>query len=93
MNFSTTSVCLGTPGYSSSSVKGAAEGPDAIRKALFSPAFDLGNLRIIPQFLSDCSLNQAQIESSRLALYGDLDKDILDSMPVSPVEVCHELIK
>jgi agmatinase len=78
----------------SSSVKGAAEGPDAIRKALFSPpAFDLGNLRIIPQFLSDCSLNQAQIQSSRLALYGDLDKDVLDSMPVSPVEVCHELIK
>ena len=58
----------------SSSVKGAAEGPDAIRKALFSPpAFDLGNLRVIPQFLSDSSLNQKQILSSQKVLYPNLD--------------------
>ena len=77
----------------SSSVKGAAEGPDAIRKALFSPpAFDLGNLRVIPQFLSDHSLNTKQIKSSQKALYPELEDELIDSMPVSPVDMCSQLI-
>jgi len=78
----------------SSSVKGAAEGPDAIRKALFSsPAFDLGNLKVIPQFLSDSSLNQKQILASQKVLYPNLDIETINSMPVSPIEMCAELIR
>ncbi|EDM28706.1 Arginase/agmatinase/formiminoglutamase [Lentisphaera araneosa HTCC2155] len=78
----------------SSTARGASEGPDAIRKSLFSaPAFDLGNLNIIPQFLSDKLLKDEQIKLSQSALYSELDEELRAQMPVSPIEMCSELIK
>lgn len=89
-------VCLfGYPSDAgSSTVRGASEGPDAIRKALFSaPAFDLGNLNIIPQFLSDKLLQEEQIRLSQAALYGDLNEELRLQMPVSPIDMCSKLVQ
>ncbi|WDE97251.1 arginase family protein [Lentisphaera profundi] len=78
----------------SSTTRGASEAPDAIRKALFSaPAFDLGNLNVIPQFLSDELLNDQQITLSQAALYPEMEPDSRKQMPVSPIEMCCELIR
>lgn len=73
--------------------RGANKAPAALRHLLLEtpehPMFadgvvDVGDVRVVPHFLSDEMLSDAQIQAARTALYGDAD----NSLPVSPLDIC-----
>lgn len=72
--------------------RGSNQGPAAIRKELLGrrdhkyhlpSCVDAGDVRVIPQLLSDDMLNTSQIKASRRALYGEEDV----ALPVSPLDL------
>lgn len=74
--------------------RGANRAPAVLRKTLmekepahpiFAPGVvDLGDVRVVPHFLSDDMLSAEQLAASRAALYGDR----ASAMPVSPLDIC-----
>lgn len=79
-------------------IRGCNRAPAELRKALLSdrshPIFadgviDVGDVRVIPHFLADEMLSDAQIAASRKALYGDEQS----SLPVSPLDICARVLK
>lgn len=87
-------VLLGVPSDAGAGfVRGANQGPAAIRERLLSRAetpylvdgvMDVGDVRVVPQLLSDEMLSAAQIAATRRALYDRADVDL----PVSPLDLC-----
>lgn len=73
--------------------RGANRAPAALRAWLMDRpghpmwrAVDAGDVRVVPQLLTDEMLAPAQIAATRAALYGD---DALgDGLPVSPLDMC-----
>lgn len=74
-------------------IRGANRAPAALRHHLLSqrthPLFadgviDAGDVRVVPHFLSEDMLSEAQIRNSRVALYGDADSPL----PVAPLDMC-----
>ncbi len=69
-------------------VRGAAWGPDAIRKSLGSaPVFDLGDVFSVPHFIDDEMLSKAQIERTRKKIYLNVTTEQFDTLPVSPISM------
>lgn len=91
-------VVLGVPSDSGAGyVRGANQGPAEIRTAMLSRAetpyladgvFDLGDVRVVPQFLSDDMLSEGQIKAARKALYGEAGLDL----PVSPLDIAERAL-
>ncbi len=73
--------------------RGANRAPAALRAWLMDrpghPVWritDAGDVRVVPQLLSDEMLAPAQIAATRAALYGD--DPLADGLPVSPLDLC-----
>lgn len=71
--------------------RGANWGPLFLRETLLQSredlrAFDIGDIRVIPQLLHDKYLNVATIKNCRKALY--LDENI--ALPVSPLSIAYD---
>ena len=73
--------------------RGANRAPAVLRQrllqepshALFADGvLDVGDVRVVPHFLSDDMLSERQIAASRAALYGSPDV----SLPVAPLDIC-----
>lgn len=73
--------------------RGANRAPAILRQRLLAepahPLFaegviDVGDVRVVPHFLSDEMLSDAQIASARAALYGSSER----ALPVSPLDIC-----
>jgi agmatinase len=73
--------------------RGANWGPLVARECLLKEStqtfLDLGDIRVIPHYLSDSLLSKKAIESSRLALYGNKKS----KLPVAPLDMSKELMK
>ncbi len=85
-------VLLGVPSDTGAGfTRGANRAPAALRAHLLDDAHpirardvvDAGDVRVIPHFLSDELLGDAQIAASRTALYGEPLE-----LPVSPLDMC-----
>ena len=91
-------VILGVPsdvgaGY----LRGANQGPAALRRTLLSRGprspdtphtIDVGDVRVVPQLLSDDMLSQAQLGDCREALYGSRET----SLPASPLDITRRVL-
>ncbi len=69
-------------------LRGANWGPLYLRETLYSsgeetPAFDMGDIRVIPHLLHDKYLNDSTIKNCRKALYEDENS----TLPVSPLSI------
>jgi agmatinase len=74
--------------------RGSNRAPEALRAALLRASahpyhrapdvIDAGDVRVIPQLLSDAMLSAPQIAACRRALYNDPDSPL----PVSPLDLC-----
>lgn len=83
-------------------VRGAAFGPEGVRRAVLSlrPDFaelaaraaivDVGDVFVIPQLLTDDMLSAEQRRSSRAALYGEVDAD--SELPVAPLSIAERVV-
>jgi agmatinase len=72
-------------------LRGANWGPLFLREALLTaqpdlPAYDIGDVRVIPHLLHDKYLNEATISNCRRALYQDENA----ALPVSPLSIAHD---
>lgn len=80
---------LGVPSDSGGGIlRGANWGPLYCRKALYQKinpetVIDLGDVRVIPQLLTDATLNHETISACRMALYNSSD----NHLPVSPLSI------
>jgi agmatinase len=79
--------------------RGAAFGPQAIRKALLDrhalvyrepSVVDVGDVFSVPQLLHDDMLSEAQLEATRRAIYGD--DDDARALPVSPLSIAERAL-
>ena len=87
-------VILGVPSDTGAGfVRGANQAPAALRETLLSRSaspymadgvVDLGDVRVVPQLLSDEMLSAGQIAATRRALYGT----DATNLPVSPLDLC-----
>jgi agmatinase len=87
-------VVLGVPSDCGAGfVRGANQGPAALRDALLSRpdtpyladgVTDVGDVRVVPQLLTDAMLSEAQKAATRRALYGDAET----ALPVAPLDLC-----
>lgn len=71
--------------------RGANWGPLFLRETMLTqqpdlPAYDIGDVRVIPHLLHDKYLNPETIQSCRLALYNDGNS----SLPVSPLSIAYD---
>jgi arginase family enzyme len=85
-------------------VRGANFGPQVIRSTLLEqcpdwPArtaaagvFDIGDVFVVPQFLHDDMLSDAQKTTSRAALYPDVDPAERERLPVSPLSIAERVM-
>lgn len=93
-------VVLGIPSDTGAGlVRGAAYGPQALRSALLplrssfrawaaaTGVVDAGDVRVVPQLLSDDMLSEEQKASSRRALYPSVAGALAASWPVSPLSI------
>lgn len=80
-------VLLGVPCDTGGGIlRGANWGPLGIRESFYPTSLkvlDLGDIRVVPQFLHDRYLNQDTLDQIRAALYGDSAV----SYPVSPLSI------
>jgi agmatinase len=80
---------LGVPSDNGGGIlRGASWGPLYLRETLYSsgeevPAFDIGDIRVIPHLLHDKYLNEETIKKCRNSLY----QDALSLLPVSPLSM------
>ncbi len=78
-------------------VRGAARGPEAIRKHWGkAPAFELGDVFVVPHFIRDEMLSKSQIKMSQKQLYGAVSSTKRSKLPVSPISIgkkVYELFK
>lgn len=77
-------------------LRGANWGPLFIRQYLWQsaeklPAFDLGDIRVIPHLLHDKYLNVETIKNCQKALYNNHPKAL--EWPVSPLSICYEVAR
>jgi agmatinase len=77
--------------------RGANRAPAVLRQTLLGerdhPMFasgvvDVGDVRVVPQLLSDEMLSPVQIAATRKALYGDPER----LLPVSPLDICARVL-
>jgi len=75
--------------------RGANRAPEPLRRALMARpehpfhdprVVDVGDVRVVPQLLSDDMLSPAQLAATRKALYGEDPR--FAHLPVSPLDVC-----
>jgi arginase family enzyme len=98
-------VVLGIPSDTGAGlVRGASYGPQALRSALLAtrPDFrswaaaagvvDAGDVRVVPQLLSDDMLNEGQKTASRRALYPTTSLEESASLPVSPLSIAERAL-
>ncbi|MCP4445109.1 MAG: arginase family protein [Myxococcales bacterium] len=88
-------VLLGVPSDTGAGfVRGASQGPAGIRRALLdipehvahgANVVDAGDVRVVPHLLSEEMVSEAQLRSTRAALYGDAASDL----PVTPLDQCY----
>jgi arginase family enzyme len=97
-------VVLGIPSdVGAGLVRGAAYGPSALRTAwlnrdgkgssAFSGLIDVGDVRVVPQLLSDEMLSDAQLSATRAALYTGLPPEVAASLPVSPLSIAQAAVE
>jgi agmatinase len=91
-------MLLGVPSDTGAGfTRGANLAPAAIRAYLMrdqpqhpligSASLDIGDVRVVPQLLSDEMLSDKQIQATQKVLYGH---DYMGSeLPVSPLDICH----
>ncbi len=87
-------VTLGVPSdVGAGFTRGANRAPAALRAWLLGrprhplwTTVDAGDVRVVPQLLSDEMLGDAQIAATRAALYGD--DPLAAGLPVSPLDLC-----
>ena len=79
--------------------RGANRAPAMLRQVLLdesthpihdSAVVDLGDVRVVPQLLSDDMLSDEQRAASRMALYGDVLQGT--ALPVSPLDICERVL-
>lgn len=79
--------------------RGANLGPQAIRQRLIDDGVDLtargvvdlGDVFVVPQLLHDEMLSEAQLDSSRRALYPQLSETDRRALPVSPLSIAERV--
>ena len=97
-------VVLGIPSDTGAGlVRGAAYGPSALRtawlnrdgkgSAAFLGLIDIGDVRVVPQLLSDEMLSSAQLAATRAALYADLPPEVAATLPVSPLSIAQAALE
>jgi len=97
-------VVLGIPSdVGAGLVRGAAYGPGALRTAwlnrdgkgssAFAGLIDVGDVRVVPQLLSDEMLNASQLSATRAALYADLPPEVASTLPVSPLSIAQAALE
>lgn len=78
--------------------RGANRAPAILRATLLDApdhpihhrdVIDIGDVRVVPHFLSDEMLSDAQIRAARRALYGDEAA----ALPVSPLDMCARVLE
>jgi agmatinase len=79
-------LLVGIPFDTGSDIRGAAQGPNELKKYLKSIApeeevIDLGNLKVIPHFIHDQYLNEQTLSSFQERLYQG------EALPVSPLSI------
>jgi agmatinase len=92
-------VVLGVPSDTGAGfTRGANRAPAILRATLLdepdhpihdSAVIDIGDVRVVPHFLSDEMLSAGQIQAARRALYGDGNHEAL---PVSPLDMCERVL-
>ena len=88
-------VILGIPSDNGGGIhRGANWGPLFLRESLISTrvnlkAYDIGDIRVVPQLLHDKYLNDETIKSVRRALY---QSDAIN-LPVSPLSIAYDFAK
>jgi agmatinase len=91
-------VLLGIPSdVGAGLVRGAAYGPQGLRQAWlardgigprgFTGLLDVGDVRVVPQLLSDHMLTEVQRRATRAALYPDMTEAATAHLPVSPLSI------
>jgi arginase family enzyme len=93
-------VVLGVPSDTGAGfTRGANRAPAILRATLIDepdhpihdPAvIDIGDVRVVPHFLADDMLSDAQIQAARRALYGADPR--LAALPVSPLDLCARVL-
>lgn len=91
-------VILGVPSdVGAGFTRGANRAPAALRAWLMDrpdhaiwSATDIGDVRVVPQLLTDEMLAPAQIAATRSALYGDDPAGA--ELPVSPLDICQRAL-
>lgn len=93
-------VVLGVPSDTGAGfTRGANRAPAALRSWLLQrehpmwapDVLDVGDVRVVPQLLSDDMLSDRQLAATRAALYGD--DPLAPSLPVSPLDMCKVAIQ
>jgi arginase family enzyme len=89
-------VVLGVPSDTGAGfTRGANRAPAILRATLLDEpdhpihheaVIDIGDVRVVPHFLSDEMLSEAQIQAARRALYGADGRHA--ALPVSPLDIC-----
>ncbi|MFA6235896.1 MAG: arginase family protein [Bacteriovorax sp.] len=74
--------------------RGANWGPLYLREALMGSreelaAFDIGDVKVVPQLLSDKYLNEETIKSVRKSIY----QNIATNLPVSPLSIAYDFAR
>lgn len=57
---------------------------------LSTQCYDIGDVRVIPQLLSDEMLSQSQREASCEAFYGHLEPKLKSQLPIAPLDLCEK---
>lgn len=92
-------VVLGVPSdVGAGFTRGANRAPAALRAWLLGrehpvwapDVLDVGDVRVVPQLLSDDMLSEAQLTATRTALYGE---GVGTGLPVSPLDLCKVAIQ
>ena len=97
-------VILGIPSDTGAGFRrGANLGPQALRETWLAhdpelPArfahdgvVDIGDVFVVPQLLDDDMLGEAQLKSTRRALYPDVSDDVRDRLPVSALSIAERV--
>ena len=92
-------IVLGVPSDTGAGfTRGANRAPAILRQRLLDepthPLFaegvlDIGDVRVVPHFLSDEMLADSQIAAARAALFGDAEQPL----PVSPLDICARVLE
>lgn len=94
-------IVLGVPSDTGAGfTRGANLAPAEIRSYLIhqqshhtllsSASLDIGDVRVVPQLLSDEMLSDQQREATQHVLYGE--GDLGKGLPISPLDICHYVL-